>query len=62
MDSEIIKKAFEIIKRDNKPFIYHLQRTMILTYNQALEIMNELEKVDLVGQQIGNKPREIKGG
>ncbi len=58
-DETLIKKAIEVIRRDRRATISHIQRRLRVGYNKAAIFMEVLEQRGLIGPQIGNAPRQI---
>jgi S-DNA-T family DNA segregation ATPase FtsK/SpoIIIE len=58
-DEEMIQKAMEIVRRDQRASTSYLQRRLKIGYNRAATIMEILEERGIVGPQIGTAPREI---
>jgi S-DNA-T family DNA segregation ATPase FtsK/SpoIIIE len=55
----LLRAAVEIIVNDRKASISYIQRRLKIGYNRAASVMEELEKRNVVGPQIGSAPREI---
>ena len=55
----LLRAAVEIIVNDRKASISYIQRRLKIGYNRAASVMEELEKRNIVGPQIGSAPREI---
>lgn len=52
-------KAVEIVLRTRNASISYLQRKLRIGYNRSARIVEMMEREGLVGEQIGNKPREV---
>lgn len=52
-------QACEIVLKTRNASISHLQRKLRIGYNRAARIIEYMEKEQLIGPQIGNKPREV---
>ncbi|MDD8050974.1 MAG: DNA translocase FtsK [Verrucomicrobiota bacterium] len=58
-DEELVQKAAEIVRRDQRASTSYLQRRLKIGYNRAASIMEILEDRGVVGPQVGTAPREI---
>ena len=59
-DDENLKKALEIILRENQASISYLQRRMGIGYNKAAELIDSLEKKGIVSKPLpGGQKRKI---
>ena len=59
-DDENIRKALEIILRENKASTSYLQRRMGIGYNKAAEIIDKLEQRGIVSAPLaGGQKRNI---
>ncbi len=52
-------KAVDIVLRTRNASISYLQRKLRIGYNRSARIVEMMEREGLVGEQIGNKPREV---
>jgi S-DNA-T family DNA segregation ATPase FtsK/SpoIIIE len=52
-------KAVEIVIRTRNASISFLQRKLRIGYNRSARIVEMMEKEGVIGEQIGNKPRDI---
>lgn len=52
-------EALEIVVNEGKASASHLQRRLSLGYTRAARIIDEMEKLGVIGQARGSKPREV---
>lgn len=57
----LFEEALEIIYNSQKASASYLQRRLGIGYNRAARIVEEMERMGIVGPQNGSKPREIIG-
>ncbi len=55
----LFDQALEIVYKMNKASASYLQRKLNIGYNRAARIVEEMEKMGIVGPQRGAKPREV---
>ena len=56
---ELLKQAIEITIENGSGSTSLLQRKLILGYNKAGGLMDEMERLGIVGKMDGTKPREL---
>ena len=56
---ELLKQAIEITIENGHGSVSLLQMKLILGYNRAERIMEQMEKLGVVGSRIGSHPREL---
>ena len=56
---ELLKQAIEITIGNGSGSVSLLQRKLILSYNKAEKLMEEMERLKVVGGRNGAKPREL---
>ncbi len=56
---DLIRQAFAIVKVTRRASTSMLQRRLRIGYNRASSIMEALEKIGVVGPELGSSPREI---
>ena len=56
---ELISDAARIVMENNKASIGYIQRMLRIGYNRAGIIMNQLEKLGVVGPEVGTTPRRV---
>lgn len=54
-----VARALRVISETKRASLSHFQRTLDITTDQATELMEYLEKEDVIGPPDGKKPREI---
>ena len=55
----LFTEAAKIVVADKKATIGALQRELKIGFNRAMEIMNQLESVEIIGPENGTKPRIV---
>jgi len=59
-DSDLMRKALEIIINEKKASTSYLQRRLVIGYNRAAELMDQLEKRGIISAPLpGGQKREI---
>lgn len=56
---ELLKQAIEITIENGSGSTSLLQRKLLLGYNKAGRLMDEMERLGVVGKMDGAKPREL---
>lgn len=56
---ELLKKAIEITIENGSGSTSLLQLKLLLGYNRAGRLMDEMERLGVVGKMDGSKPREL---
>ncbi len=59
LNDPLFKEAIDIVYRSQKASASYLQRKLNIGYNRAARMVEEMERMGLVGPQRGSKPREI---
>ena len=57
--NELLKQAIEITIENGSGSTSLLQRKLLLGYNKAGRLMDEMERLGVVGKMDGTKPREL---
>ena len=56
----LYERAVEVVRATNRASVAHLQREMCISYNQAVDLIDELEKRGVIGPKRPGWPtREI---
>ena len=61
LEDPLMEKAIEIVVSAKKASASYLQRRLKIGYNRAARLVEEMERVGIVGPQNGSKPRDIIG-
>ncbi len=61
LEDPLMEKAIEIVTNSNKASASYLQRRLKVGYNRAARMVEEMERLGIVGPQNGSKPREVIG-
>jgi S-DNA-T family DNA segregation ATPase FtsK/SpoIIIE len=61
LEDPLMQKAIDIVVAANKASASYLQRRLKIGYNRAARMVEEMERLGIVGPQQGSKPREILG-
>lgn len=61
LEDPLMEKAIEIVVSARKASASYLQRRLKIGYNRAARMVEEMERVGIVGPQQGSKPREVIG-
>jgi S-DNA-T family DNA segregation ATPase FtsK/SpoIIIE len=59
LEDPLMEQAIEIVVSANKASASYLQRRLKIGYNRAARLVEEMERIGIVGPQNGSKPREI---
>jgi DNA segregation ATPase FtsK/SpoIIIE, S-DNA-T family len=59
LEDPLMEKAIDIVITANKASASYLQRRLKVGYNRAARMVEEMERLGMVGPQQGSKPREI---
>ncbi|MFW6215893.1 MAG: DNA translocase FtsK [Alkalispirochaetaceae bacterium] len=59
LEDPLMEQAIEIVQSANKASASYLQRRLKIGYNRAARLVEEMERIGIVGPQNGSKPREI---
>ena len=57
--NDLLKQAIQITIDNDKVSTSLLQQKLIIGYNKANKLMDEMEKLGVVGPLQGTKPREL---
>ncbi|MBR3630240.1 MAG: hypothetical protein IKN55_07205, partial [Oscillospiraceae bacterium] len=58
-DADMIDRAIEVVVTAGQASTSNLQRRLKLGYGRAARIMDELEKMGIIGPYEGAKPRKV---
>ncbi|NBC28927.1 MAG: DNA translocase FtsK [Spirochaetes bacterium] len=61
LEDPLLEKAIDIVVSANKASASYLQRRLKVGYNRAARMVEEMERIGIVGPQQGSKPRDIIG-
>ena len=61
LEDPLMEKAIDIVVSANKASASYLQRRLKIGYNRAARLVEEMERIGVVGPQRGSKPRDIIG-
>ncbi|MFW5786385.1 MAG: DNA translocase FtsK [bacterium] len=61
LEDPLLEKAIDIVVSANKASASYLQRRLKVGYNRAARMVEEMERLGIVGPQQGSKPRDIIG-
>jgi S-DNA-T family DNA segregation ATPase FtsK/SpoIIIE len=59
LEDPLMEKAIEIVTNSQKASASYLQRRLKVGYNRAARMVEEMERLGIVGPQNGSKPREV---
>lgn len=59
LEDPLLERAIEVITTSRKASASYLQRRLKVGYNRAARMVEEMERMGLVGPQNGSKPREV---
>ena len=62
LEDPLMEKAIEIVQTAGKASASYLQRRLKVGYNRAARMVEEMERLGIVGPQQGSKPREVIAG
>lgn len=58
-DDELLESAKKLVQEYNKASASLLQRRLLIGYARAARILDQLEKLGVIGPGIGAKPRKV---
>jgi S-DNA-T family DNA segregation ATPase FtsK/SpoIIIE len=61
LEDPLMEKAIELVVTANKASASYLQRRLKVGYNRAARLVEEMERLGIVGPQQGSKPRDVIG-
>mgnify|MGYP006273194997 FL=1 len=61
LEDPLLEKAIDVVISANKASASYLQRRLKVGYNRAARMVEEMERLGIVGPQQGSKPRDILG-
>lgn len=61
LEDPLMEKAIDIVVTANKASASYLQRRLKVGYNRAARMVEEMERLGIVGPQQGSKPRDVIG-
>ena len=61
LEDPLMEKAIEIVSAAGKASASYLQRRLKVGYNRAARMVEEMERMGIVGPQQGSKPRDVIG-
>ena len=61
LEDPLLEKAIDVVVSANKASASYLQRRLKVGYNRAARMVEEMERIGIVGPQQGSKPRDIIG-
>jgi S-DNA-T family DNA segregation ATPase FtsK/SpoIIIE len=61
LEDPLLERAIEVVTSAQKASASYLQRRLKIGYNRAARLVEEMERLGIVGPQQGSKPREIIG-
>ena len=61
LEDPLMEKAIDIVVTARKASASYLQRRLKIGYNRAARMVEEMERLGIVGPQQGSKPRDIIG-
>ncbi len=61
LEDPLMEQAIEIVTTAGKASASYLQRRLKVGYNRAARMVEEMERIGIVGPQQGSKPRDIIG-
>ncbi len=59
LEDPLMEKAIEVVTSSRKASASYLQRRLKVGYNRAARMVEEMERMGLVGPQNGSKPRDV---
>ncbi len=62
LEDPLMEKAIEIVQTAGKASASYLQRRLKIGYNRAARMVEEMERIGIVGPQQGSKPRDVIAG
>jgi S-DNA-T family DNA segregation ATPase FtsK/SpoIIIE len=61
LEDPLLEQAIDIVVSANKASASYLQRRLKIGYNRAARLVEEMERIGVVGPQRGSKPRDVLG-
>ena len=61
LEDPLLEQAIDIVVSANKASASYLQRRLKIGYNRAARMVEEMERLGVVGPQRGSKPRDVLG-
>ena len=61
LEDPLMEKAIEVVTTSRKASASYLQRRLKVGYNRAARMVEEMERLGIVGPQNGSKPRDVIG-
>ncbi len=61
LEDPLMEKAIEVVTTSRKASASYLQRRLKVGYNRAARMVEEMERIGIVGPQNGSKPRDVIG-
>jgi DNA segregation ATPase FtsK/SpoIIIE, S-DNA-T family len=61
LEDPLMEEAIEVVVASRKASASYLQRRLKVGYNRAARMVEEMERLGIVGPQNGSKPREVIG-
>ena len=61
LEDPLMEKAIDVVTNSQKASASYLQRRLKVGYNRAARMVEEMERLGIVGPQNGSKPREVIG-
>ncbi len=61
LEDPLMEKAIEVVTSSHKASASYLQRRLKVGYNRAARMVEEMERLGIVGPQNGSKPRDVIG-
>jgi S-DNA-T family DNA segregation ATPase FtsK/SpoIIIE len=61
LEDPLMEEAIEVVVAGRKASASYLQRRLKVGYNRAARMVEEMERLGIVGPQNGSKPREVIG-
>jgi len=59
LEDPLMEKAIEVVTSSHKASASYLQRRLKVGYNRAARMVEEMERLGIVGPQNGSKPRDV---
>ncbi len=61
LEDPLMERAIEVVTTSRKASASYLQRRLKVGYNRAARMVEEMERIGIVGPQNGSKPRDVIG-
>jgi DNA segregation ATPase FtsK/SpoIIIE, S-DNA-T family len=61
LEDPLMEKAIEVVTTSRKASASYIQRRLKVGYNRAARMVEEMERMGIVGPQNGSKPRDVIG-